>query len=293
MGARVISVANMKGGVGKTTISVALAHEFAQAGAEKVLVMDLDAQANSSFWLCGDQALTTLIEQGKTINAYLEDAIVFDKKVSLTDYVFQLEMDGPGQVSVIPSSPELRLVEREIIVFLSRRRRNLLEVERVVSDLFEAQLKELRAAYDVIIFDSAPGISAMTEAALRSSEVIVVPTVPDFISNLGLEAFCKTVCWSYKKGAEGRRKPWVVANMVKSTPHHQTMLREMREEAETDEGGFKMFEIEIPQSPWIEEAAARASNGGARRLALTDFQPFAKLAAEVTCAAQSPVPLRV
>src|SRR5262245_32085084 len=284
MTAKIISVSNMKGGVGKTTIAVSLAREFAKrGGGAKVLIVDLDAQANASFWLCGDEALTSLIERGKTIDAFLEDSIVFSKSVALKDYVYALPAGGGrGGVSVIPSSPELRLVEREMIVFLSRRRRNLLEVERVVSDLFDEQMTELVSAYDYIVFDSAPGISALTEAALRSSDVIVVPTVPDFISNLGLEAFCKTVCWSQKKGEQDRKRPWVVANMVKNSPHQQMMLREMRAEAETPEGGFSMFKVEIPNELWIEETA---SAGGSAPDGQSNL--FASLAEEVLQAAQA------
>jgi len=276
-------VSNMKGGVGKTTIAVSLARELARRGdGAKVLIVDLDAQANASFWLCGDEALTSLIERGKTIDAFLEDAIVFERQAALKDYVHALPNIERGAVSVIPSSPELRIVEREMIVFLSRRRRNLLEVERVVTDLFDEQMTHLMSVYDFIVFDSAPGISALTEAALRSSDVIVVPTVPDFISNLGLEAFCKTVCWSRKKGEQEKKRPWVVANMVKNSPHQQMMLREMRAEAETPEGGFSMFKVEIPNELWIEETA---SAGGAAPDGQTNL--FASLAEEVLQAAHA------
>jgi cellulose biosynthesis protein BcsQ len=290
MPARIFSISNMKGGVGKTTIAVALAHEFAKgvngAAPARVLLVDLDAQANSSFWLCGDQELTTLIEQGKTLEAFLEDAVVFEKAVALKDYVFPTGDAVAGAVGVIPTSPELRLIEREMIVFLSRRRRNLLEVERVVADLLEAQLKDLRARYDYIVFDTAPGISALTESALRSSEVVVVPTVPDFISNLGLEAFCKNVFWSNGAGEGGQRRPWVVANMVKNTPHHRAMLEEMRLEAASAEGGFNMFSMEIPDMPWIEEAAVNEQGESRRTFASNDSDIFSRLAGEVLQAAE-------
>src|SRR5262245_52658998 len=157
MTASVFSVANMKGGVGKTTISVALARQFAKgvngAPGVKVLLVDLDAQANASFWLCGDVVLTALIEQGKTIDAFLEDSIVLGRARALKDYVHATSKQG---LSVIPSSPELRIIERETIVFLSRRKRNLLEVERVVAALLTEQLESLKAAFDVIVFDCAP-----------------------------------------------------------------------------------------------------------------------------------------
>ena len=287
MVAKVISVANMKGGVGKTTIAVALAHEFVKSfdgqKSARVLLVDLDAQANASFSLCGDAALTGLIEQGKTIDAFLEDSIVLNMKRELKDFIYSPAPTNPSQggLFVIPSSPELRIVEREMICFLSRRKRGLLEVERVITELFSAQLQELKASFDVIVFDCAPGISALTEAALRSSDIIIVPTIPDFISNLGLEAFCKTVLISNREGTDLQKTPWVVANMVKTSMHHQAMLQEMRAEATADDGGFKMFAIEIPDMPWVEEATTSVSGAGARAFAADASGSFSKLAAEV------------
>ncbi|MBL8549069.1 MAG: AAA family ATPase [Hyphomonadaceae bacterium] len=297
MTAKVVSVANMKGGVGKTTVAVALAHELAKGvGAkpgERVLLIDLDAQANASFWLSGDEALSELIERGKTVDGFLEDTIIFGKTPQLKDYVHQTTIlsGADMKIFVIPSSPGLRIVEREMISFLSRRTRSLLEVERVVSELLVDQLEKLKADFDVIIFDSAPGISALTEAALRASDLVVVPTVPDFISNLGLEAFCKSVWWSNKDSPE-ERTPFVLANMVKTTEHHKSMLAEMREEAGAEDGAFKMFALEIPDMPWIEEATASVNGAGARAFAADASGLFAKLAAEVVEAMNAPAPPR-
>jgi cellulose biosynthesis protein BcsQ len=285
MTAKIFSVSNMKGGVGKTTIAVTLAHEFARRGdGARVLLIDLDPQANASFWLCRDERLTQLIENGRTVEAFLEDSIIFDKMLSLQDFAEEVPGHPSGRpIHVIASSPELRIIERQLIVFLARRGRNLFEVERVVSDLLDREIQMLREAYDIILFDSAPGISALTEAALRSSQVILVPTVPDFISNLGLEAFCKTVCWSHKNGDKPKR-PWVIANMVKHTPHQDLMLRAMRAEAQSSDGGFYMFDVEIPEATWIEEAVNSINMD---ELPPIESSPFAKLADEALRAASA------
>jgi cellulose biosynthesis protein BcsQ len=292
MAAKIISVANMKGGVGKTTVSVALAQALA-AGSDtrpsaKVLVVDLDAQANASFWLCGQANLTAHIEQNRTIDTFLEDAIVFGKPVSLKDNVCSAKALS-DRLFVVPSSPHLRLMERELIVVLSRRHRNLLEVERVTSDLLEQQLQTLRNIYDVIIFDTAPGISALTEAALRLSHVVMVPTVPDYVSNLGLFSFCRTVSWSNQDPtAASKRLAWVIANKVKKTKHHQLMLDQMRAASTGSSREFNMFQTEIPSSPRIDEIASGLDMDGELGFDKKGAEVFSALAAEVLERAEHP-----
>jgi cellulose biosynthesis protein BcsQ len=67
---KLIAVANMKGGVGKTTTVVMLAEALAADGA-RVLVVDLDPQASVSVCLAGPDRLWGMIAQGRTLEAYL------------------------------------------------------------------------------------------------------------------------------------------------------------------------------------------------------------------------------
>ncbi len=262
--ATVIAVANMKGGVGKTTVVVSLAETLALGlgGAPRsVLVIDLDAQANASFSLAGDAVLLDLIQSGRTVDAFLEDRVMFNQERSLKELIqhgvgaapSNAETADSGGVSLIASSPELRLVEREMLVFLSRGETSLEEIEAHVSAIFRFELEALKPEFDAIIIDCAPGISPITEAALWAADRVIVPTAPDLMSSLGLEAFCRTVMIADPAGAAAR-KPWVLANRVQAGPAQAAVLAALRAEGGAKDGGFCLFETEIPDCADLEEA---------------------------------------
>jgi cellulose biosynthesis protein BcsQ len=253
MHGRVLTVANMKGGVGKTSLVLALSQLFAAGGPGarplRVLVIDLDAQANASFWLCGDIALADLIERGKTIDAFFEDAIVGGASLNLEDYALDLAWEGAGAGGpwIIPSSPGLRKAERVLIRHVSRTHRNLLQVERVIAAKFAEQIDRLKPAFDLILIDSGPSITAFSQAALAVGDLIIAPTVPVFVASLGLESFCRTVLHASADDDAERHVPWVLANRVTHTGQQQQIMAELRAEAAAEDRGFAMFSTEIPE----------------------------------------------
>ena len=144
------------------------------------------------------------------------------------------------------------------------------------------QLDTLRDAYDVIIFDTAPGISALTEAGLRLSDIVLVPTVPDYVSNLGLLSFCRTVSWSNNDlNNLVKRMPWVVANKVRQSRHHEAMLQQMRAASATGDREFNMLDTLIPSSTRIDEIASDLDMDGKLAFDSEGAEIFATLAEEV------------
>jgi chromosome partitioning protein len=77
MAGKLIAIANMKGGVGKTTTVVSLAEALAADNpSASILVVDLDPQAGASVCLAGDDLLGKIIMDGRTVDAFLEDRLI-------------------------------------------------------------------------------------------------------------------------------------------------------------------------------------------------------------------------
>jgi cellulose biosynthesis protein BcsQ len=271
MRGKVIAVANMKGGVGKTTTVVGLAEALAApqspdtAGAE-TLVIDLDPQANASLCFAGSTELTKLIKDGHTIDGFLDDVIFNSKDTKFDDcirrHVSNVRHFGkPVPVSLLASSSRLRLIEREIIFRLTRKKKHDLDymIDKI-HDLIEGQLKRSVRRYEYIVIDCPPGISLLTEASLRLADMIIVPTIPDFLSSYGLLSFCSNL-WtgpiadeSKESGLKRPKKPHVLITRRRRIKLQDQGVAKLLNERRKKKPGFFLFETEIPEMAAIASA---------------------------------------
>jgi chromosome partitioning protein len=84
---------------------------------------------------------------------------------------------------------------------------------------------------------------------LRLADLVIVPSIPDFLSNLGLNAFCKSVWNSVHHERAGKPDlPYVLACRKRNTPHHNEVYQAMRNEAAAVDAGFAMFDTVIPET---------------------------------------------
>ena len=114
-----LAVANRKGGVGKSTVAVMLAHALSVHSNKRVLVLDLDSQCNASLILMGGQGWNEARKAGKTISDYFYD--LFDGiPANARDYVVKnvgdvLGSNGkPANVSLVPGSLLLEDIQGEL-----------------------------------------------------------------------------------------------------------------------------------------------------------------------------------
>lgn len=254
MTGRSIAVANMKGGVGKTTTVVMLAEGLAATGAS-VLVVDLDPQASASVSLAGEQLLTDLIRRGRTLDAFLALRVIRREKTELGSRIregisLSTHAGHPLTLSLLPSGPFLRLVEREIVHELTLVNYTMSAIEGQLWRLFRDELAPMTGHYDYVIFDCAPGISPMTEIAVRACDLVLVTSIPDFLSTFGLAAFFQTFWGKVTRSTlpTPRRRPHVLATRVqRTTKQHRATLDRLAAEAEAT-GSFRLLRTTVPQS---------------------------------------------
>lgn len=259
---KLIAVANMKGGVGKTTTVVMLAEALAADGA-RVLVVDLDPQASVSVCLAGDALLSQMITRGRTLEAYLALKLITRHKPDLSARIqsgvsLTVHKNAPLSLSLLPSGPHLRLVEREILYELTERKFSMHAIDERLWKIFHEDFAPLAAAYDYVFFDCAPGISPMTEVAVRAADLVLVASIPDFLSTYGLNAFVETI-WRRSGRQANHIKPKsapyvVVTRFQAQVRQHQQTLARLQAEARAEDAGFHLLETRIPQAAALAEA---------------------------------------
>jgi chromosome partitioning protein len=187
-----LAVANRKGGVGKSTVAVGLAHAAAVWGAKRVLVLDLDSQCNASLILQGGQGWLAAKKANRTISDYFFD--MFDETAGAPrEYLVHNTgdvRDGNGKaprISLLPGSLMLEDVQGELYVKEARQAKDPDIVATRVKGRLLRLLRRFEPNFDLVILDCAPGLSFAALAALKTADLVLVPFRPDYVSQLAVD----------------------------------------------------------------------------------------------------------
>jgi chromosome partitioning protein len=172
----VITVANNKGGVGKTMNCYQLICHLANKG-HKVLVVDLDSQANLSSTF-GVQIQRTLVPEWLIGDVTIDEVIVPSEG----------EEEFHENISIIPSSRHLANLAKLLILSETEIRRNAGRKER----LLKTRLKDAEGLYDYVVIDTPPMLGDELIMALVASKKILIPTQAQDYSIDGLEELMDT-----------------------------------------------------------------------------------------------------
>lgn len=220
---KIVSFANQKGGVGKTTTCINLASYLSALG-KKVLVVDMDPQGNATSGL-------GITKNQKIITLY--DAIDGDKDI--------LDVIRPTSISnldIIPATVDLAGAEVELVSMKGR--------EKVVKKL----LDKIRDNYNYILIDCPPSLGLLTINALTTSNSVVIPIQCEFFALEGLTQLMNTIKLVKKHLNEEIDVEGVILTMK---DNRSNLIQEVSQEIKRF-FGKKVYETSIPRSIRLAEA---------------------------------------
>lgn len=180
----VTSVINLKGGVGKTTLTIALAHYLAAEHNRRVLVIDLDPQTNATIALVTERRWRERDQGGQTLFQLFKDQLdvshLFSPQEAILPRVSNVGGGIPG-LDLLPSSIRLHRIQDKITKITD------LESFRspTVYALREA-MRDLLPHYDHVLIDCPPNLGIITLNGIAISRYFLIPVVPDILSTLGV-----------------------------------------------------------------------------------------------------------
>ena len=220
--AHVFSTINLKGGVGKTTTTVAMAEFMSGALGKKVLVIDLDPQTNATVMMIGEARWQELNNKEHTLARLFKDALKeerrFDFEATLQKGVSSIK--GAHTIDLLPSSLDLIDVQDELAFIRPGRFHSITPTE-----LLDRAVKSHLDDYDVVIIDCPPNLGIITLNGLRISSGFVIPTIPDVLSTYGIPQILSRVKQFSDEIAEAIEPLGIVVTkyQANSTVHRNTV----------------------------------------------------------------------
>ena len=227
--ADVITIANRKGGVGKTTTTLNLAYSLKELG-KKVLVIDLDPQANLT--RCFDVENT---ENIKTIGHLLITEMEEEESYLVEDYTKSYD-----EIDIIPSSVYLSAVETQMRIETGS--------ERILSEI----VNQAKEHYDYILIDTSPSLNILTINALCASDSVLITTDTQLFAIVGISELLKTIQKIKKRVNASLTIKGILLTMCDNRTNLSKLLTQQVEEMY--QGKIAVFQTKIPKTVKVGEA---------------------------------------
>jgi len=172
---RILSIANQKGGVGKTTTTINLGTALAAVG-ERVLIIDLDPQGNAS--------------TGLGVNRAARRVSSYDLLIGRASLVQAAVATDVPNLSLVPSTPDLAGAEPELYATEDWSHRLNQAIEATIGPGAGADGSPL---FTYVLIDCPPSLSLLTINAMAASDAVLVPLQCEFFALEGLSQLLKTV----------------------------------------------------------------------------------------------------
>ncbi|MBU3161624.1 AAA family ATPase [Clostridium frigoris] len=230
---KVISFINLKGGVGKTTTTVALAEFLTYEFKKKVLVVDLDPQTNATILLINQDVWKKANKNNRTIHQMFFDEFNKTKAFNIQTSIIMKTSNiagGNANLHLLPSSLDLIDLSDRISELDVNHETNSNSIPILSNHL----TKELINTYDYVLIDCPPNLGFITLNGIYISDYYVIPVIPDILSTYGIPQMLNKIEFSKRKIKRLKSSynllelGLIVNKMIKNSGLHKTTLETLQ-----------------------------------------------------------------
>lgn len=215
---KVVSLINLKGGVGKTSTTIQLAECLSLEHNKRVLVVDLDPQTNATISLIDEEDWLELDRKNQTLFNLFNDKLKrtndFDIEKSIQRRVSNLSIKN---LDLLPSSLRFIDIQDRLAEISSQ----TYYMENPMEVLKNAIMKYL-PNYEYVLIDCPPNLGFVTKNGMEISDYYFIPTIPDTLSTYGIPQIIKTINdYSAKRNLKIKCLGLVITKYVSNSSAHK------------------------------------------------------------------------
>ncbi len=192
MAAVVVSIVNLKGGVGKSTLTMILGEFLAFRHGKRVLLLDMDGQANLSYCMVPEVQIGIQDREGRTIYHLLKMALN-GETADIGQFITQPPLivsniarfgaiNYPGVLDMVISTPNVAQLDEDLLALWEAGQPMPSSLRQSLSEALEPA----RERYDYVLIDCPPGLSLFSSTALFASDFFISPIIQEPLSLQGV-----------------------------------------------------------------------------------------------------------
>jgi chromosome partitioning protein len=251
--AKVISTINLKGGVGKTQMTVALAEFLSKEHGKRVLLIDLDPQTNATVTLIAEKLWLEKHKKGETLLQIFQDQLdktkLFDINKAIVKGVSNVG-GGIPNLDLLPSSIDLIKIQDSLPLITAGR----FYVRSPVM-ILKGSISGILDQYDFVLIDCPPNLGIITLNGIYISDYFLIPSIPDILSTYGIPQILDRIDSFNQEVGMNIEPLGIVISMYRAQSKlHDSIIENLKIQAK--EGKFpRVFDTIIPLTVRTAEAA--------------------------------------